>query len=423
MRRAWASAAVVAVVAAACSAGPSEVAPTASPAPSTARSAPDPGSSATPSPTPTGRAYAPLPDDLVLAWEPVADGFAQLAHLASPPGDPRLFVVEKDGRIWIVEDGQRRPDPFLDIRGSVRTSGTRAEQGMFALAFHPDYATNGRFFVHYSARPDGDTAIEEYHVSRDDPDRADPEPVATVLAVDQPFRWHNGGLIAFGPDGMLWIGLGDGGPDHRQNAQDTSNVLGALLRIDVDRSSSGDGPYAIPPDNPYADGADGAPEIWAYGLRNPWRFAFDPVEGLLYIADVGQYVYEEIDVAPMDEPGLNYGWPVREGRHCFPADEEDCPSEGFIEPAVEYAHVDECAVVGGVVYDGDAIPDLVGHYLYSDFCGGWLRSFRYRDGEVADEREWDTVQLPLPTSFGLDADGEVLVVTSDGQVLRLVKAG
>lgn len=388
---------------------------------------PSPSAGPSPSPSPTAWPDTPLPDDLELELELVAEGLDQPSFITAPPGDPRLFVVEKTGAVRIIEDGDVNPRPFLDISEKVRAGGPTAEQGMFALAFHPDYASNGRFFVHYTARPDGDTRVEEYRVPESSADRADVATRRTILKVDQPFRWHNGGMLTFGPDGMLWLGLGDGGvkndPDgHGQNPR---TLLGTIVRIDVDARADGKA-YGIPPDNPFADGEGGRPEVWAYGLRNPWRFDLDPRGRLAYIADVGEYRFEEINVVRLDKPGRNFGWAVREGSECFQGG-ADCRSKGLVDPVVEYPHEgDSCAVVGGFVYRGDAIPELAGRYLYADFCAGRIRSFRYnpRKKKAVEERDWSAQlgQISQLTSFGLDAEGEIYVTSAKGTVRRLVPA-
>lgn len=392
--------------------------------------APADASSVSPAPTPSlspsSRPNAPLPDDFELALDVVAEGLKQPIFVTAAPDDPRLFVVEKGGRIRIVEDGKLKPRPFLNIRKKVRGSGPSSEQGMFALAFHPEYASNGRFFVHYTASPSGNTRVEEYRVSKSDPDRADSATRRTILRIEQPFRWHNGGMLTFGPDGMLWLGLGDGGvkndpDDHGQNPR---TLLGTILRVDVNARADGK-PYAIPADNPFADGEDGAPEVWAYGLRNPWRFDIDPRRQLLYIADVGEYRYEEINVVGLDEAGRNFGWAVREGSECFSGGRAGCPSKGLVDPDFEYLHDDSCAVVGGFVYRGRAIPELRGRYFYTDFCNGRIRSFRYKaNGKVVEKRDWSTQvgQVALPTSFGLDANSELYITSAEGTVYRFVPA-
>lgn len=350
----------------------------------------------------------------VIAVEVVASGLSQPLYLIAPRGDDRLFIAEKPGRVRVVRDGQLLETPFLDITDLVIND---LEQGFFSIAFHPEYATNGYFYVAYTDLGGG-TRIERYTVSAD-PDVADAASAKLILVVGQPAPNHNGGLVAFGPDGMLYIGLGDGGGggDPLDNAQDTSNVLGTLLRIDVD----GGDPYAVPADNPFVDGP-GRDEIWAYGLRNPWRFAFDSTAGLLYIADVGQNLWEEINVQPADSGGLNYGWDIMEARHCFEA--TDCDQNGLVLPALEYGR-DEggCSVTGGYVYRGDEIPVIRGDYFYSDFCAGFLRSFRFDDGVVRRERAWDVGDVGRVLSFGVDDAGELYILSGNGNVYRMVPAG
>ncbi|HWC06515.1 MAG TPA: PQQ-dependent sugar dehydrogenase, partial [Gemmatimonadota bacterium] len=309
----------------------------------------------------------------------VADGLSFPVHLTSPPGDPRLFVVEKSGAIRVIKDGQVLQTAFLDIRDEV--SGG-SEQGLLSLAFHPRYASNGRFFVDYT-NLSGDTRVVEYRVSAD-PDRADPAPVQTILSVDQPFANHNGGLLVFGPDGMLYVGLGDGGSggDPQGNGQNRGVLLGKILRIDVDAGT----PYAIPSDNPFVGQAGRRGEIWAWGLRNPWRFSFDRETGDLFVADVGQNDREEVNARSRDEGGVNYGWNVMEGSECF--QDDDCDRAGLTLPVVEYDHGEGCSITGGFVYRGSALPELRGHYFFSDFCSGFVRSFRLAGGAAVEERSW-----------------------------------
>lgn len=358
------------------------------------------------------------PDDPDPIGEPtlreIADGLDFPVHLVSPPGDERLFVVEKVGTIRVIREGQVLEAPFLDIRDLV--SGG-SEQGLLSVAFHPDYPTNGRFFVDYTNQ-DGDTRVVEYRVSAD-PDRADSAPVRTILSVDQPFANHNGGLLVFGPDGMLYVGLGDGGSagDPQENGQDTGTLLGSLLRIDVD----GGTPYSIPSDNPFAGQAGSRGEIWAYGLRNPWRYSFDRGTGDLYIADVGQNDLEEVNAEPGDQGGINYGWNVMEGTECFQND--DCDMNGLTLPVLEYDHGDGCSVTGGFVYRGEALPELQGLYFYSDFCSGFVKSFRLAGGEAVEERQWPELEPGgSVTSFGEDAAGELYILTREGSVFQIVLA-
>ncbi len=330
-------------------------------------------------------------------------------HLAAPPRDARLFVVEQGGRIWILRDDQFTSRPFLDIRDRVRSGG---ERGLLSVAFHPDYSANGLFYVDYTDR-EGATRVSRFQVT-EDPDAADPSSEVTLLRIPQPYANHNGGQLAFGPDGMLYIGMGDGGSagDPMGHGQNTRTLLGAMLRLDVDAGS----PYAVPPDNPFADGVSGRPEIWAFGLRNPWRFSFDRVGGHLYIADVGQNRVEEVNVVAVGEGGLNFGWNVLEGSRCFTG---ECDPEGFTSPLVEYDHEEGCSVTGGHVYRGSALPGVVGHYFYSDYCQGWIRSFRFEEGAVTDNRVWDLGDAGNVVSFGEDSAGELYVLTEGGTIYRV----
>ena len=355
------------------------------------------------------------PGELEVGLEPVATGLAFPLALTAPPGDPRLFIVEKDGRIRIVRNGALLERPFLDVSSLVSRG---SEQGLLGLAFDPDYSSNGRFFVNYSDT-EGDTRVVAYRVSGD-PDLADAATAEILLTIEQPFSNHNGGHLAFGPDGFLYIATGDGGSggDPQGNGQDRLDLLGSLLRIDV-RAANG---YTIPPDNPFVGMTDTRPELWDVGLRNPWRFSFDRGTGDLYIADVGQNEREEINVALRSAGGghgANYGWNIMEGTACFVGTE--CDTSGLVLPVLEYDHSEGCSVTGGYVYRGSAIPELAGHYFYADFCEGWVRSFRFAGGEVTAERDWPELapggQVP---SFGEDASGELYVLDAGGTVYRIV---
>jgi glucose/arabinose dehydrogenase len=352
-----------------------------------------------------------LLDDVRLALEPVADGFDQPIDVTAPPGDDRLFVAERPGRVWIV-DGEDR-DLFLDISDQTVARG---EQGLLGIAFHPDFTDSGRFVVHHTDA-NGDTRLAEYRAEGDTPD---PGSRRELLQVDQPAANHNGGMVAFGPDGMLYLALGDGGGggDTYGQGQRADTLLGTILRLDPDGDA--------PPDNPFVGDQDGADEVWHYGLRNPWRFSFDFDDDLLYIADVGQDRFEELNVVPAGDGGLNFGWPIMEASHCFEP-REGCPTEGLVEPILEYdIRNDACAVIGGFVYRGTAIAGLEGHYLYTDYCAGFIRSVRYEDGAAVDERDWtdQTGTVSTPYSFGRDDAGELYVTeTQSGRILKLVPGG
>ena len=348
-----------------------------------------------------------------LTLEPVASGLQSPVHLTAPPGDPRLFIVEQPGRIRIVERGVLLEAPFLDLTDRVRSGG---ERGLLSVAFHPRYAENGFFFVNYTDR-DGNTKVERYRVGWE-PDRANPASAKLVLTVDQPYANHNGGHILFGPDGMLYIGMGDGGGanDPHGYGQDRSSLLGKLLRIDVDHGT----PYGVPPDNPFVGRRGTRPEIWALGLRNPWRMCFDDTTGLLYIADVGQNQWEEVHVEKADTPGINYGWNLMEGKSCFRR--TNCDRRGLAIPPYAYDHGEGCSITGGVVYRGRRIPWAAGLYFFSDYCSGWIRSFRYVNGEVAELQQWTLSATPSVTSFGTDAAGEIYVLSHGGRVWRIAPA-
>jgi glucose/arabinose dehydrogenase len=348
--------------------------------------------------------------------EPVATGLNNPLYLTSPPGDTdRLFIVEQGGTIRVVKGGALLPDPFLDITDRVSSGG---ERGLFGLAFDPAYGSNGRFVVHYTD-PDGNTRLSVFHVSAD-PDRADLASETIVLAAQQPFANHNGGQILFGPDGYLYLGLGDGGSsgDPLGNGQNVTDVLGDILRLDVSSGTS-----AVPPaDNPFVGRSDAEPRIWSYGLRNPWRFSFDRATGDLFIADVGQNAWEEVDLATAASgsgKGVNYGWNRMEGTHCYGA--SSCDTTGLALPVLEYDHGQGCSITGGYVYRGAAIPALQGHYFYGDYCSGWVRSFRVQDGKAVDQTQWPTLAPGgAVLSFGEDQAGELYVLSATGTVSRIV---
>jgi glucose/arabinose dehydrogenase len=345
---------------------------------------------------------------------PVADGFKQPTAIAAAPGDDRLFVLERtEGTIRIIQDGELLDEPFLDVSDRLEANGPgdergSGERGLLALVFHPDYATNGRLFVYY-ADLSGVSDLVEYHVSAD-PNRVDPDS-AVVLRQFGPSRDHYGGTLTFAPDGSLWFSIGDG--HERRKAPNPEEPRGKIYRFDV----STPGELAPAAGNPYAGDVAGLDDVWAVGFRNPWRMSLDPESGMVYIGDVGEADVEEIDVQPMDAGGLDYGWPVVEGSQCWNAD--TCDPSGTVPPVIELQHADgNCAVIGGVVYRGDAIPELDGTYFYSDYCGQFLRSFRFDDGEATDQHEWFS-DLGVVTSVVLGSDGE-LYMTAGNQVLELV---
>jgi glucose/arabinose dehydrogenase len=342
----------------------------------------------------------------------VAEGLTAPVLVVSPPGDPRLFVVDQSGQIWIIADGALLPEPFLDLGADVTYGG---EQGLLGLAFHPDYASNGRFFIDHTDS-DGNTRIAEYHVSATDPNRADPGSGTTLIHLEDQRSNHNGGWVAFGPDGYLYISNGDGGGggDPDRAGQNPDTLFGKLLRIDVD----GGTPYAIPPTNPFANGG-GAGEVFAYGLRNPWRNDFDG--DLIYIADVGQGAWEEISVISRTDAGANLGWNILEGNHCYNA--EQCDDTGTVRPIYEYSHDDGCSITGGYVYRGAAMPWLAGSYFFADYCNGWVRSLRYTAGNLPDDvMDWSRAigSIGNILSFGEDASGELYITTGAGRVWKIV---
>jgi glucose/arabinose dehydrogenase len=350
-----------------------------------------------------------LPEGEGVRLEQIAGGLSVPLYLTSPPGDSRLFIVEKTGAIRIIKDGTLVADPFLDLGAQVSGGG---EQGLLGLAFDPEYASNGRFFVHYTDVA-GNTRMSRFLVSAD-PDRADPASEHLLLSATQPFSNHNGGELTFGPDGLLYLGLGDGGSsnDPGGRGQSVADLLGSILRMDVRAGDS----FTVPPDNPFVGQAGAEPTVWSYGLRNPWRFSFDRATGDLYIADVGQDQFEEINVATAAQGagrGINYGWSIMEGMHCRGGGA--CDQAGLTPPVLEYSHSDGCSVTGGFVYRGAAIPALQGQYFFSDFCAGWVRSFRYVGDAATELTEWPALSPGGGvTSFGQDTAGELYILTGTG---------
>jgi glucose/arabinose dehydrogenase len=345
---------------------------------------------------------------------PVADGFTKPTFVThAGDGSGRLFVSEQVGRILIVQDGQVNPTLFLDIVSLVGSGAS--EQGLLSVAFHPDYGNNGFFFVDYTDKQ-GDTVIARYQVS-DNPDVANPDSARTLLTIGQPYANHNGGQLAFGPDGYLYVGMGDGGSanDPENNAQSLDTLLGKILRLDVDQGD----PYGVPQSNPFVNQNEARPEIWSYGWRNPWRFSFDGATGDMYIGDVGQNQYEEIDFEPAGAAGgLNYGWRLMEGLHCFNPSDCDPASLDVVLPIAEYDHSQGCSVTGGYVYRGARFPELTGIYFYGDFCSGLIWGLR-----PAADRGWSQAQLLQSdlsiSSFGQDEGGELYVIDHRGGVFQV----
>ena len=355
-----------------------------------------------------------------LKLQEITRGLVDPLYLTAPAGDARLFVIEQPGRIRVIEDNTLLVPPFLDITDIVRDTGD--EQGLLGLAFHPDYASNGKFYVNYTASsPSGDTVVAEYTVSSNA--NVANSTGKILLTFDQPESNHNGGMIEFGQDGYLYIGTGDGGGADDQhgpdgNGQNLNTLLGKMLRIDVESD-----PYGIPAGNPFAAGG-GLPEIWAYGLRNPWRFSFDSLTSDIYIADVGQNELEEVNVQSGTAAGVNYGWKIMEGTECFQA--ASCDTNGLVLPVHEYPHTQgRQSITGGYVYRGTCLPDLVGRYFFGDYAGEQIYTFEYSGGSISNLQDiTDSIDpnsdIAGLTSFGTDGYGELFVVSRDGKVFKIV---
>lgn len=366
----------------------------------------------TPLPLPSPVAFEPFVQITLTTVIEDLDRPVLLTHAGD--GSGRRFIIEKEGRIRILEGDTLLEAPFLDISDRVNAGGN--EQGLLGLAFPPDYAQHNFFFVNYTNKS-GDTVISRFTVT-DDPNQADSKSESFVLQIDQPASNHNGGMLAFGPDQMLWIGMGDGGGggDRYGNAQNSQTLLGKILRIDV--LSDPSQPYTIPSDNPWHSSADSVRhEIWAMGLRNPWRFSFDRLTGALWIGDVGQNQIEEIDYVPANYSGLNFGWPTLEGTNCYK--ETDCSSQGMTLPVVQYKHgADGCSVSGGYVYRGKKFPELVGVYFYSDYCSGRIWALWPDTNGKWQNRQLLDSDLSV-SSFGEDEAGELYVVGYGGDIYQI----
>lgn len=371
-----------------------------------------PGSSPSTAVLPTAVSGAPVTS--VSLFPVVVEGLDQPLYLTNA-GDGRLFIVEKEGAIRIVQDGRLLDEPFLDIRDRVNADSS--ERGLLSVAFHPDYARNGRFFVNYTNLA-GNTAVSAFQVGGS-PNQADPGSESILLTIRQPYANHNGGQLQFGPDGYLYVGMGDGGSggDPQGNGQNPATLLGALLRLDVDQATDA-AQYGIPTDNPFVADAAKLPEIWATGLRNPWRFSFDRTTGDLLIADVGQNQWEEVNFLPAGSPGgSNFGWNIMEGTHCY--DRNTCDQTGLVLPVIDYRHEQgRCSITGGYVYRGSQFPTLGGVYFFGDYCSGEI--WGMTAGE--DGRFSAQVLYRSPSriaSFGEDAAGELYVVDISGGIYQI----
>ena len=383
------------------------------------------------SPSATPSATAPAGASPGIAFDP-ARVSVDVEPYASVPGGPlaiaapddgsgRLFVAAQDGRAWVVDrTGLTKSTPLLDISAQITSGG---ERGLLGIAPHPHFAQDPRVFVDYTDRQ-GNSVIASYRISGSDPDRLDPATFVDVLDQAQPYPNHNGGALAFGPEGDLYISFGDGGSggDPQGNGQNLATFLGKILRIDVDVASGASAPYGVPGDNPFATTADAKPEVWLYGLRNPWRMSFDRGTGDVWIGDVGQGAWEEVDVARAGVGGLDFGWNRMEGGHCFKPS-TGCDQSGLTMPVAEYGHDVGCVVIGGDVYRGARYPILRGGYLFLDYCSGRIWAL-----DAASAQPGTSLAAPIQVgstdgqaaAFGEDQDGELYVASLTGAISRVV---
>ncbi len=350
-----------------------------------------------------------------LVLDTVATGLSNPLYVTTPPGDRnRLFVVERTGTIRVFKNGVLQAKPFLDITAEVSTG---AEQGILGMAFPPDYATS-KYFVVYYVNPSVETVLSRFHVATATSDTA-LSGEDTLLTIPQPGGDHNGGMLAYGQDGYLYLSVGDGGccGDPNGHGQDRTELLGSILRLNVGPT----GPYQIPVTNPWATHSTFRHELWNYGLRNPFRFSFDRQTGDMYIGDVGDNTREEIDVVPhTGTGGQNLGWRIMEGRECFGGGTA-CNMNGLTLPVWDYTHADGCSVIGGFVYRGAAIPALRGTYFYLDYCAAWVETFVWSGGTVSSRRRYTWLNgNELPNSFGEDADGELYITSESGNLFKIV---
>lgn len=364
-------------------------------------------------PTATLTPVVPL-IQLKLGLELVTTGLTKPLYLTHAH-DQRIFIVQQKGQVLALESGQEKPTPFLDIQTRVGSQGN--EQGLLSIAFHPDYQTNGFFYVNYTDLK-GSTVIARYQVSTD-PGRADEKSETILLTIPQPYANHNGGHILFGSDGYLYVGMGDGGAanDPHNHGQSLDTLLGKILRLDVNHGV----PYGVPSDNPFINTPNTRPEIWSYGWRNPWRLAFDTETGDLYVADVGQNQYEEVHVELAgSQGGQNYGWRLMEASHCFNPTTCNPAELGVVMPVAEYPHSQGCSVTGGYVYRGQKFPQLTGVYIYADYCTGTVWGLRHEaDGAWSQAKLLDSGKIV--SSFGLDSTGEMYLLDHrNGEVWQVI---
>ncbi len=397
--------------------------PTASPTPSRGTQSPSPP--ATPSrpvaspTTALSPTSTPTPLDLArlaVTLQPFATvPGGPLAFTAPADGSGRLFVAAQDGTVWVIDDGRRLAAPLLDVSSLITTGG---ERGLLGIAVHPRFPQDPRVFVDYTNRS-GDSVIASYRLDPADANRLDPSSRVQLLVVGQPYANHNGGALAFGPDGDLYISLGDGGGggDPQGNGQRLDTTLAKILRIDVDHASNGRA-YAIPAGNPFTGDPLAHPEIWLYGLRNPWRMSFDRETGDLWIGDVGQGAWEEVDVARAGKAGLDFGWNRMEGAHCY-SPREGCDQSGLTMPVTEYGHPEGCVVIGGPVYRGTVYPAFRGAYLFADYCSGQLYAIDAATNGPTPPVKVGTTGEGL-AAFGEDETGEVYAANLDGTISKVI---
>lgn len=368
---------------------------------------------------PPGTPFADIPPGSIQVERVFPDlVFPETTNLVQPGGSNLIFITDQRGVIHTFDPGQPQAvsQVFLDISDRVSRQG--AEEGLLGLAFDPDYQENGYFYVYYSAALPRRSVLSRFNPDRENPGIADPQSEVIILEVAQPFGNHNGGQLLFGPDGYLYVGLGDGGSagDPFGNGQNLGTLLGSILRIDVTGLSS-EGDYGIPSDNPFVNTPGARGEIWAYGLRNPWRFSFDRETGQLWAGDVGQNDWEEIDIITR---GANYGWNIMEGTHCYPPGTANCDRSDLTLPVIEYSSSEGCSIIGGYVYRGDKTPLLRGYYIYGDYCSGNIWALGYQDNAVVRNVLLAESGLNI-TSFGEDRAGNLYILTSSGGIYTLTQ--